>query len=288
MSVNAKMTAIADEVRTLSGATDKLSLDEMASHTREANTEVSEQAELIQQLKSILQGKTEGGVPEDLSAELNEQEALLEELKDVLRGKASGAGSTPVAKALIRRGIGYIDTGIDAANSNLTIQVRYEFEKMPTGYWYLIRAYVNESTNSTRILFNGTASTFCCLNSVPSSSLSTTRTRYAGVVYTDVLQPESSNRFSYTTDGSKTTKARTSGEAIVGQNVLLFTNATSKDNTVAKVYYLKIYDGETLVRDFIPFITRDGECGLYDLVTKQFYGNCGDGKFDAETVEVAK
>ena len=63
MSVNAKMTALADEVRTLSGATDKLGLDKMASHTREANTEVSEQAEMIQQLKSILQGKAEGGTP---------------------------------------------------------------------------------------------------------------------------------------------------------------------------------------------------------------------------------
>ena len=63
MSVNTKMTAIADEVRTLSGATDKLGLDKMASHTREANTEVSEQAEMIQQLKSILQGKAEGGTP---------------------------------------------------------------------------------------------------------------------------------------------------------------------------------------------------------------------------------
>lgn len=63
MSVNAKMTALADEVRTLSGATDTLGLDEMASHTREANTEVSEQAEMIQQLKSILQGKAEGGTP---------------------------------------------------------------------------------------------------------------------------------------------------------------------------------------------------------------------------------
>lgn len=90
--VNKKMTAIADEVRTLSGATDKLGLDKMASHTREANTEVSEQAEMIQQLKSILQGKTEGGVPEDLSAELNEQEALIEQLRTVLASKASGGG----------------------------------------------------------------------------------------------------------------------------------------------------------------------------------------------------
>ena len=63
MSVNSKMTAICDEVRTLSGATGKLGLVKIAARTHEANTEVSEQAEMIQQLKSILQGKAEGGTP---------------------------------------------------------------------------------------------------------------------------------------------------------------------------------------------------------------------------------
>lgn len=61
MSVNEKMTAIANEVRTLSGATDKLSLDEMASHTKDANTEVATQEELIQQIKTALQGKSAVG-----------------------------------------------------------------------------------------------------------------------------------------------------------------------------------------------------------------------------------
>ena len=40
MSVNSKMTAIADEIRELSGATDKLSLDTMATSLGEANDEV--------------------------------------------------------------------------------------------------------------------------------------------------------------------------------------------------------------------------------------------------------
>lgn len=230
---------------------------------------------------------TATGGTEDLNAVLTEQEALIAELQDTLRGKAAGGGSNPVAKSLIRRGIGYIDTGIDGANSNLTIQVRYEFETLPTGYWYVIRAYEKEAVNSTRILHNGSSgATYCCLNSVPSSSLSIAQERYAGVVYTDVLEPGSNNRFSYTTNGEETTKTRTSGDALIGKNILLFSDSTSNDNTIAKVYYLKIYDGETLVRDFVPFITQDGECGLYDLVTKQFYGNAGDGTFEAEAVEV--
>lgn len=61
MSVNEKMTAIANEVRTLSGVSDKLGLDEMASHTKDANTEVDTQKDLIHQIAEALQGKAAVG-----------------------------------------------------------------------------------------------------------------------------------------------------------------------------------------------------------------------------------
>ena len=223
----------------------------------------------------ILQEKT-------ISAELTEQEELIATLRDTLKGKAVGG----VPAALIRSGIGYIDTGIDAANSNIKIEIRYEFITMPSGYFYIIRAYVNESTNATRILYNKNTAVYNCLNSIPSKSLTSSVTKYANVVYTDILKPESSTRFSYTTNGEKVDTTRTSGATIEGKNLLLFNDSASSDNVSVKVYYLKIYDGETLVRDYVPYIAKSGECGLYDLVTKQFYGNDGDGTFEVETMEV--
>lgn len=66
MSVNAKMTAIANEVRTLSGVADKLNLDDMASHTKDANTEVNTQEDLIEQIKTALQGKSAVGDAEPI------------------------------------------------------------------------------------------------------------------------------------------------------------------------------------------------------------------------------
>ena len=51
-------------------------------------------------------------------------------------------------------------------------------------------------------------------------------------------------------------------------------------NDYGRIYYLKIYDGDTLVRDFIPMKRdMDNEIGLYDKITKQFFTNQGTGSF---------
>ena len=47
-----------------------------------------------------------------------------------------------------------------------------------------------------------------------------------------------------------------------------------------KLFNYKLYDGEILLRDFIPCYRKsDNEIGLYDLVTKTFYTNQGTGEF---------
>jgi hypothetical protein len=47
MSVNSKMTALADEIRELSGTEDTMGLDAMANRVGEANTDISTEADLI-------------------------------------------------------------------------------------------------------------------------------------------------------------------------------------------------------------------------------------------------
>ena len=49
----------------------------------------------------------------------------------------------------------------------------------------------------------------------------------------------------------------------------------------ALLYSCKIYDNGTLVRDYIPCKSQNGEVGLYDLENNQFYGNAGTGTFIA-------
>ena len=56
------------------------------------------------------------------------------------------------------------------------------------------------------------------------------------------------------------------------------TNEAWFENASMKLYYAKFYDDKNvLVRDFIPCKNPSGEVGLYDYVTKAFYGNAGGG-----------
>ena len=48
-----------------------------------------------------------------------------------------------------------------------------------------------------------------------------------------------------------------------------------------KIYGIKIYNGNNLVRNFVPVrIIDNNEPGLFDTVNNKFYSNMGTGKFE--------
>ena len=74
-----------------------------------------------------------------------------------------------------------------------------------------------------------------------------------------------------------------------GCNLTLFginANGTIDQRRVsAKLYYCKVYNGNVLVRDFVP-AKKDNISGLYDLANNQFYQNLGTGVFsEGETID---
>lgn len=48
-----------------------------------------------------------------------------------------------------------------------------------------------------------------------------------------------------------------------------------------RIYSCQLYENGTLMRDYVPCISPSGKVGLYDKVTKRFYGNSGTGNFIA-------
>lgn len=55
-------------------------------------------------------------------------------------------------------------------------------------------------------------------------------------------------------------------------------NISCSKNSI-RIYSFKIFESGEPVRDFVPCINPDGEYGMYDLVTEQFFGNAGSGAF---------
>jgi hypothetical protein len=50
--------------------------------------------------------------------------------------------------------------------------------------------------------------------------------------------------------------------------------------STTKMWYCKMWDGDNLVRDFVPCCRKsDGKFGMYDLVTSNFFDSEGTGEF---------
>ena len=91
------------------------------------------------------------------------------------------------------------------------------------------------------------------------------------------------NKNSISMDGSTVLTMGASTFSIT-YNLVLFANNRAggiQEKTTMVLYYCRIYDGDTLLRDYIPCINESGAVGLYDLVGRQFYGNTGTGTFTA-------
>lgn len=62
-------------------------------------------------------------------------------------------------------------------------------------------------------------------------------------------------------------------------NIFVFSANGTPAGCSGRLYFLKIYEGDTLIRDFKPCISDAGAVGVFDLVNRKFYGNAGTGVF---------
>lgn len=116
-----------------------------------------------------------------------------------------------------------------------------------------------------------------------SSFLASANTRYtikASTVKGDSYMDVNGSRAITTTDSTSRCT----------DNVYVFSNQYSQyhNSNCApfRLYSLKFWlPNGTLIRDFVPCISPSGKVGLYDKVTKRFYGNSGKGNLIAGTTK---
>lgn len=182
------------------------------------------------------------------------------------------------------RGFGgqYIDTGVNGNNDNLKFEVKYEWVNMPEENSYL-GVFGNysgtEAGNVTRIIQYGNMRTHANFNTAAEQSDNFSQTRKSGDVFVDFLDSSSykSNGKVLKLDGNKGT--------VNNKNILLFAEAVERPADI-KIYYFKIWDGDTLIRYFLP--VKKGmvigtqtipSAGMWDVVNEKFYGNLGTDSF---------
>ena len=106
---------------------------------------------------------------------------------------------------------------------------------------------------------------------------------YSNVIY-DLKTHYQSGQSTITLDNSLyVTNTSTAGTIVSNNNLFLFAR-NSTGNVGAQsmtLYSAQIYNGSTLVRDFVPAKNSSGVVGMYDTVSGQFFTNQGTGDFVA-------
>ena len=221
----------------------------------------------------------EGGA-EDLDAVLTEQTGLIDELKSVLSGKAVGGGGTdnPNYKAALKyiesTGTQYIDTGITLTDKH-SVEIDYQITEQMQ---YRAGIFGGLATGATARYGTILSPTNACLEYGYG----------AGNVYYQTGVPDTARHL-----------VKQAQREVYVDNVLIYTfpaatfsvgksaplgsfDYTNYKPAKAKYFGSKWWDGDVLVRDFVPVLDWDDRPCMYDNVSGQFFYNKGTGEFQYE------
>ena len=173
-------------------------------------------------------------------------------------------------------GTQYIDTGFKP-NGNTQVDIKFKMVNQGTAQQSIFGARPGSSGRFT--VFTGTNSAALQVDYGTESSLSSPDTAISGLSLNTMTELSMSNALVVNGTTVKTVSAVTFTSTY---NLYLFANNNAgvvQLPSAMLLYFCKIYDNGTLVRDFIPCKNASGAIGLWDNVNSVFYANAGTGTF---------
>ena len=170
-------------------------------------------------------------------------------------------------------GTQYIDTGYKG-NQDTAVEVKFEFATKEEGFIYGGRKSMGEkffgfthytAEKNYRFDYNGT------------------KTQKTPIDTNTIYIAKQDKNLCYLNNTLVQTYTYASSGFTTPCNITICavnTNGTIGGYAKAKIYYLKMWDNGTLIRDFVPvYNIHSGQAGLYDIVNSRFYASLGNNPF---------
>lgn len=170
-------------------------------------------------------------------------------------------------------GVKYIDTGFKPSNkTRIVLKAKALILNDNSHWWYGVRksssvdafGFMSQSSNTRTVIWFGTKSVShvfktSLLNSIIEidQNKNVTSLKYQDGTFETVTNEEKIFSSSY--------------NLFIGQISLAGSPASRSAGFNGLIYGCKIYEEDTLVRDFVPCVNKEGEYGLYDKVNLMFY-----------------
>lgn len=177
-------------------------------------------------------------------------------------------------------GTQFIDTGIQP-NNNMSVEIKYQ-SMLPSYSQYIMGSRIGTSTIHYGL--NGSSSTNNWSTRFTDLVFDLNNlTRCAHIIKASVILNNGAGTWTATDiyEG-KTGSTTLSGITVsnTAPNLYIFAFSASCIHSDLRVYGCRLYNGNKLVRDFVPCINRlSGEVGMFDNVSRTLFKNSGTGDF---------